>query len=141
MVALERQPLRQASPPPPAGPDGIPVGARRRTVTGRQAFVACALGAALLSLFASRDLPGWADRLRDGPLTPLLRQVAIGWNDRLAGLDLTLPHEALRETVQRLQDLEWPQVAARRSRKMAGGIGRAAVSPLHDIKTPIAGRQ
>lgn len=118
MVALETRPPRPA--PPPAGPDGIPQGARRRTVTPRQALVACALGAVILALLASRDLPGWADRLRDGPLTPVLREVAIGWNDWVARLDLTWPHAALRRAEQRLQALEWPQPAADPGVRTAG---------------------
>jgi hypothetical protein len=105
MVAIERQSERAR---PARSPDAIPAGARRRTASPRQVFAACALGALVLSLFASGDLPSWADRLRDGALTPLAREVAIGWNDRLAPLGLTRPHRELHRALEWLRSRQWP---------------------------------
>jgi hypothetical protein len=105
MVAIERQPDHDR-PLPVA--DGIPAGARRRTASPRQVFAACALGALVLSLLASRDLPSWADRLRDGPLTPLVREIAIGWNERIAPLGMTRPHRELHRALGWLRTQQWP---------------------------------
>jgi hypothetical protein len=109
MAARPREPAAAA---PSVGADGIPALARRRTATIRQTLAACAIGAAILALFASSDLPSWADQLRDGPMTPLLRKLAIGWNADLRRFDLNLPHGSLHRTVEWLKDLEWPQPAA-----------------------------
>jgi hypothetical protein len=106
MVAIERQSDHARST---QTVDGIPAGARRRTASPRQVFAACALGALVLSLLASRDLPSWADRLQDGPMVSLARDVAIGWNDRIAPLGLTRPHRELHRALTWLREQQWPQ--------------------------------
>jgi hypothetical protein len=105
MVAVEKQPERAR---PAQGADAIPVGARRRIASPRQVFAACALGALVLSLLASGDLPSWADRLRDGPLTPLAREIALGWNEGLARCGLTRPHRELHRALNWLRERQWP---------------------------------
>lgn len=105
MVAIEQQP-DPVRPLPVA--DGIPAGARRHTATPRQVFAACALGALVLSLLASADLPSWTARLQDGPLTPLVREIAIGWNSRIAALGMARPHRALHRALDRLRAQQWP---------------------------------
>ena len=106
MVAVERETRRVA--PPSSGADGIPAGARRRTGSPRQAFAACTAGAVVLALFAARDLPSWAERTSEGPLSAVLREMARGWDEELVRLDLAVPHEALRRAVRRLIDCHWP---------------------------------
>lgn len=105
MVAIER---REDRARPARGADAIPPEARRRTASPRQVLAACLLGALVLSLFASRDLPSWADRLREGALTPLARTLAIGWNDRLAPLGLTRPYQELHRALEWLRSRQWP---------------------------------
>jgi hypothetical protein len=105
MVAIERQPDRARALPVA---DGIPAGARRRTASPRQVFAACALGALVLSLLASEDLPSWAERLRDGPLVPFVREIAIDWNARIAPLGMTRPHRKLHRALGRLRAQQWP---------------------------------
>ncbi|HJU15643.1 MAG TPA: hypothetical protein VJ770_04165 [Stellaceae bacterium] len=106
MVALERR--QDPARPAASGADTIPIAARRRSASPRQVLAACALGALVLAFFASRDLPSWADGLHDGPLTPLVREIAIGWNDNIAPLGLTRPHRELHRTLSRLRALQWP---------------------------------
>jgi hypothetical protein len=105
MVAIERQPDRDRTLPVA---DGIPAGARRRTASSRQVLAACVLGTLVLALLASRDLPSWADRLGDGPLTPLMREIAIGWNARIAPLGMTRPHRELHRALGWLRAQQWP---------------------------------
>lgn len=105
MVAIERQPERAR---PARGADAIPPEARRRSASPRQALAACLLGALALSLLAGGDLPSWADRLREGALTPLARTLAIGWNARLAPLGLTRPHRELHRALEWLRSRPWP---------------------------------
>lgn len=105
MVAVEREPERAR---PAQGADAIPAGARRRTASPRQVFAACALGALVLSLLASGDLPSWADRLRDGPLTPPAREIALAWNEALARFGLTRPHRELHRALNWLRERQWP---------------------------------
>ena len=106
MVALERALRRPA--PPPIGADGIRAAARGRGVSARQMLFACVLGSLVLSLFAARDLPSWAGRLSDGPLTPVLRQAAYRWDRTVSGLGLELPQRALRRAVMRFKHYRWP---------------------------------
>ena len=104
MVAVERQP----EPTRPAqSADAIPATARRRTASPRQVFAACALGALVLALLASGDLPSWAEGLPDGPLTPLMREIALDWNAGLARLGLTRPHRELHRALEGLRALQW----------------------------------
>lgn len=106
MAAIERRPRR--APSPAVGPDGIPAGARRRTGSLHQVFVACAAGAVVLALLAPPDLPSWAERLGDGPLAGRLREAASACEKEVARLDLTLPHQALRRATRWLMERRWP---------------------------------
>jgi hypothetical protein len=101
MVAIERQRDHTRSA---GNTEGIPAGARRRTASPRQVLAACVLGALVLALLASHDLPSWADRLGDGPLIPLVREIAIGWNERIAPLGVTRPHRELHRVLGWLRD-------------------------------------
>jgi hypothetical protein len=107
MALVEK--LRPAPAPPPlAAADGIPEAARTRPYTPRQVFAATAIGAVVLAFLASSDLPSWAEQLGDGPLTPALRNAAIGWNRELEELGFTQPHQLLRRGLGWLRDRQWP---------------------------------
>jgi hypothetical protein len=99
-MASEREPR-------PLVADAIPPALRRRGVATRQMFVACLAGAAVLALFASRDLPGWTERLGDSTLAHELRTLAGGWDRAMEALGLVLPHETLRDAVRRVLDWQW----------------------------------
>jgi hypothetical protein len=87
--------------------DAIPPALRRRGITPRQ-FVATALiGALALALFASRDTPGWAERLGDSALDHQVREIVGAWDTTMERLGLTRPHEALRVAMQRVLDWQW----------------------------------
>ena len=105
MAALER-PLPTVAAPPVSA-DAIPLTLRRRGGTARQVLAMAAIGAIVLALFASPDLPGWADRLGDGPIADAVRPLANGWDRAMARLGLTRPHQALRDAVQRMQEWRW----------------------------------
>ena len=105
MAALER-PLPPL-PAPPVSADAIPLTLRRRGGTSRQMLAMAALGAIALALFASPDLPGWADRLGDGWIADAMRPIAQDWDRAMTRLGLTRPHQALREAVQRMQEWRW----------------------------------
>ena len=105
MAALER-PLPPL-PTPPVSADAIPLTLRRRGGSQRQVLALAAVGAVVLALFASPDLPGWADRLGDGSLAEAMRPIAGDWDRAMARLGLTRPHEALRDAVQRMQQWQW----------------------------------
>ncbi|HYM72380.1 MAG TPA: hypothetical protein VET89_05320 [Stellaceae bacterium] len=92
---------------PPLVADAIPPALRRRGVTPRQVFAAILVGALVLAVFASRDTPGWAERLGDTPLAHQARGLAIAWDERMARLGLAGPHEFLRAAMQRLLDWKW----------------------------------
>jgi hypothetical protein len=87
--------------------DAIPPLLRRRGITARQMFVACLVGAMVLALFASRDTPGWAERLGDTALDHELRSVAGAWDETVETLGLTSPHERLRDAMHRALDWQW----------------------------------
>lgn len=106
MVALARE-IREPLPPP-VGADGIRAAARGRSASPRQVLLACLIGAIVLSLFAASDLPSWAGRLEDGPLTPLLRTVAYRWEKATDEFGLAVPHKALRRAVARFKHYDWP---------------------------------
>src|SRR5579884_3294982 len=108
MAALER-PLSSATAPAaaPVSADAIPLSLRRSGGTPRQVFAMVAAGAVVLALFASPDLPGWADRLGDGPVALAVQPVAQGWDRAMQTLGLTRPHETLRDAVQRMQQWQW----------------------------------
>jgi hypothetical protein len=84
-------------------PDAIPPDLRRRGGSPRQVLALCLAGSLILALFASRDLPGWADRFDN----PGLARLAGDWDEAMAGLGLVRPHEALREAMARLLDAGW----------------------------------
>ena len=87
--------------------DAIPPALRRRGGTQRQVLATVLAGALVLALFASRDTPGWAERLGDAPLAHQARSLAVGWDERMERLGLTRPHELLRAAMQRALDWKW----------------------------------
>ena len=87
--------------------DAIPPNLRRRGVTQRQVLAMCLVGAIALALFASRDTPGWAERLGDSWLDHRLRDVAGSWDSAMETLGLTVPHEALRDAMNRALGWQW----------------------------------
>lgn len=87
--------------------DAIPPALCRRGITQRQVFGTLLAGAMVLALFASRDTPGWADRLGDAPLAHEARDLAVTWDARMAQFGLTRPHEFLRAAMQRALDWKW----------------------------------
>jgi hypothetical protein len=52
-------------------------------------------------------LPGWADRLGDGPVALAVQPMAQSWDRAMTRLGLTRPHEVLRDAVQRMQQWQW----------------------------------
>ena len=105
MVALERE---LAQPPPSTiSADAIPLKLRRRGGTPRQVFAVTVIGTIVLALFASRDLVSWTERLGDSPIILAAQKLAAEWDDRMAALGLTTPHEALRDTLRRFLEAKW----------------------------------
>jgi len=87
--------------------DAIPLALRQRGGSPRQVLALTLIGSLVLAVFASRDLSSWLDRMGGGPrLTPVQRAAAT-WDDTMATLGLTHPHEVLRSTIRRLLDAEW----------------------------------
>src|SRR5690349_10749656 len=105
MAALERPIVTPA--PPSVSADAIPLGLRRRGGTPRQVLALAVVGAAVLALFAASDLPGWADRLGDGPVADAVRPIVQELDRATARLGLDRPHHALRDAVQRMQEWRW----------------------------------
>jgi len=103
MVAAERE-LPHRAPP---SADAIPLALRRRGGSPRQVVAASLAGTVVLALFASRDLPGWAERLGDGSLAQTAHNLAADWDRAMARCGLTLPHEALRRAIGRLREWQW----------------------------------
>jgi hypothetical protein len=105
MVALERE----LSPPAiaAASADAIPLKLRRRGGTPRQVFAIALIGTLVLALLASRDLASWTERLGDTPAILMAQRIAAEWDERMAALGLTRPHEVLRDTLRRLLDWQW----------------------------------
>ena len=60
--------------------DAIPSRLRRGGATPRQMLAICLIGAIVLAFFASRDTPGWAERLGDTWLDHRLRSIAGSWD-------------------------------------------------------------
>jgi hypothetical protein len=87
--------------------DAIPGALRRRGITPRRMFATCLIGALALALFASRDLPGWAERLGDAPLAHYARSLAGDWDRAMEDFGLVHPHEALRAAMGRFLDWQW----------------------------------
>jgi hypothetical protein len=106
MAALER-PLPTVAAPNSVSTDAIPLTLRRRGGTPQQVLVVGAVGVIALALFAASDLPGWAERLGDGPVAEAVRPMAQGWERAMARLGLDRPHHALRDAVQRMQEWRW----------------------------------
>jgi hypothetical protein len=87
--------------------DAIPPELRRRGVTQRQFLAAALIGALVLALLASRDTPGWAERLGDTAFDHQIRSIAGAWDETMERLGLTRAHEALRDAMQRALDWQW----------------------------------
>jgi hypothetical protein len=104
MVALERQ---LPEPATTISADAIPLRLRRRGGTPRQVLAMAVSGTIVLALFASRDLAGWAERLGDSPAVLVAQKTAAEWDQRMASLGLTRPHEVLRDSLRRLLDAQW----------------------------------
>jgi hypothetical protein len=106
MVAPERE--LAATAPQPA--DAIPPRLRRRGGSPRQVLVISLIGTVALSLFASRDLSTWAERLSGGPLAKEVQRVAAAWDEALTALGFTWPHDTLRSVFSRFLDCNWGDV-------------------------------
>jgi len=87
--------------------DAIPPALRRSGITQRQVLVTCLVGALMVAMFASRDTPGWAERLGDTRLDHDLRSIAGAWDETMERLGLTAPHERLRDAMHRALDWQW----------------------------------
>jgi hypothetical protein len=107
MVAIEREIAQPPATIAAISTDAIPLKLRRRGGTPRQVLAITVVGTIVLALFASRDLTGWSERLGDTPAALTAQKIAAEWNDRMASLGLTRPHEALRDALRRLLDWQW----------------------------------
>ena len=87
--------------------DAVPPSLRRRGISQHQLLATVLVGALVLALFASRDTPGWAERLGDSAFDHQLRAVAAAWDTTMGRLGLTTPHDRLREAMQRALDWQW----------------------------------
>jgi hypothetical protein len=87
--------------------DAIPPALRRGGTNPRQVLAICLIGAIALAFFASRDTPGWAERLGDSSFDHRLRSIASAWDGAMETLGLTHPHDALRATMGRTLDWQW----------------------------------
>src|SRR5437016_13367893 len=108
MVALERE-LREPISPPPSTitADAIPLALRRGGVAPRHVLALTFVGVLTLALFASRDLPSWVGGLGSGPVIDRAQALATQWDDAMASLGFTRPHDALRALIRRLLDAQW----------------------------------
>ena len=87
--------------------DAIPPQLRRGGANQRQVLAICLIGALVLACFASRDTPGWAERLGDSWLDHRVRAIAGAWDQAMEQLHFTDPHEALRAAMARALDWQW----------------------------------
>ena len=87
--------------------DAIPSPLRRRGITACQFLVTALIGALMLALFASRDTPGWAERLGDTALDHHIRNIVGAWDATMERLGLTAPHDQLRGAMQHALDWQW----------------------------------
>jgi hypothetical protein len=87
--------------------DAIPPKLRRLGITQRQFLVAALAGALVLALFASRDTPGWAERLGDSAFDHHVHTIVSAWDETMEKLNLTVPHDRLRDAMQRVLDWQW----------------------------------
>jgi hypothetical protein len=79
--------------------DAIPPQDRRHTASPRGVLIACVLGAVILLLFCSRELPNWADQK-----LPELSDTAKAIDDTLDAMGLSAPYDAIHTLMQRLAD-------------------------------------
>ena len=89
--------------------DAIPPRLRQGGATSRQVLAMCLVGALVLAGLASRDTPGWAERLGDSWVDHRLRAVAGAWDEAMETLGLTAPHEVLRAAMHRALDWQWSE--------------------------------
>jgi hypothetical protein len=87
--------------------DAIPPRLRRGGANQRQVLAIGLIGALVLAFFASRDTPGWAERLGDSWVDHQVRTIAGAWDSAMEQLHLTDPHEALRAAMSRALDWRW----------------------------------
>jgi hypothetical protein len=87
--------------------DAIPPPLRQRGVSQRQVLATALVGALVLALLASRDTPGWAERLGDSTLDHQVRNIAGAWDGTMEKLGLTAPHDRLRDAMRRVLDWQW----------------------------------
>jgi|SRR5580658_2256937 hypothetical protein len=87
--------------------DAIPPALRRGGATPRQVLAICLIGAITLAFFASRDMPGWAERLGDSHLDHGLRGITGAWDGAMETLGLTAAHDRLRDAMTRALDWQW----------------------------------
>jgi len=87
--------------------DAIPPHLRRRGITQRQLFMACAIAAAMPALLASHDTPAWTEHLGDSRFVHRLRDTIAAWDEEMERSGLSRPHEMLREAMARLLNLQW----------------------------------
>jgi hypothetical protein len=106
MAAIDSEYASPAIAAPPVS-DAIP--ARLRRVGGRpsQVLAMCVVGSLTLALFASGDLPSWADRFTDQPGAPTLQRLVRDWNDAMDRVGLTRPQNALRSFIDWLKHQGW----------------------------------
>jgi hypothetical protein len=105
MVALERELSEPAAPTISA--DAIPLKLRRSGGTPRQVFAITVIGMIMLALFASRDLASWSERLGDSPTVLTAQKITAEWDQDMAALGLTRPHEILRDALRRMLEASW----------------------------------
>jgi hypothetical protein len=79
--------------------DAIPPQDRKHTANPRGVLIASLLGAVILLLFCSRELPNWADQK-----LPELSDAAKAIDDTLNAIHLTAPYDAIHSFMQRLAD-------------------------------------
>jgi hypothetical protein len=87
--------------------DAIPSRLRRIGTTPRGVVAMCVVGTLALALFASRDLPSWAERLHGYPGGPNIQHAAVDWDGAMARIGFVRPHETLRATVAWLLAEGW----------------------------------
>ena len=87
--------------------DAVPPALRQRGANSRRMLAVCLIGAIALALFASRDTPGWAERLGNSPLDHEVRAVVESWDRAMEALGLVRPHKMLRAAMQRLLERQW----------------------------------
>jgi hypothetical protein len=90
----------------PSIADGIN-GAKTAEGTPRQVVTGTVIAALILALFASRGLQSWADAKGDNALADLMGDTVQRWSDGLDRLDLTGPHDALRQAIRRIEKAAW----------------------------------